>query len=106
MKLDFKILRVDEENACCALTYKKERYFLEPREQSEDDLFIIRKENGRKLIRCLAPYPSKDYMSYYEYFHSQEFKEEFILNMLEDALFGAQISSVRDYDDEYVVSAH
>lgn len=103
MKLEFKILRINEEKGCCALIYKKEKYFLESMKPETDNEFLVWTENGKRLCPFTA-YPSKDYISYYEYFHSQEFKEEFISYMLDDVC-GTEVCSVRGCDGEYILIA-
>ena len=100
-KLDFKILRVDEEKGYCALTYKKEKYFLEFKEGNR---FLVRTEDGKERFDSHIAVPSKDYMSYHEYFHSQEFKEKFISDMLKDALSPTEFRAVQGYDDGYMLT--
>lgn len=100
MESDFEVLFVDEEKGVCELIYKKENYIIEKgiglneiHIQTEDG----RKEKPKHVI------PSTNYMSYDEYFHSEEFKEWFISDRLYSILADVDFIFTYGYENGFMM---
>ena len=100
MELDFEILFVDEVNGFCELIYKGKKYLIETMIGLNE--IRIRAE-GKIEEKPKHVMPSRDYMSYDEYFHSKEFKEVFISDRLHSILACAGFIYTHGYESGFMI---
>lgn len=100
MELDFEVLFVDEEEGFCELTYKGEKYLIEKKIGLNE---ICIKAGNREREKSKYVMPSRDYMSYDEYFNSQEFREGFVSDRLHSILAGAGFIYTHGYEEGFMI---